>query len=94
MKFLSHNQLDLIAAAEEKPLDLLRCNVLTVSALAARGLAEISVPPGKHAVVRLTVLGKAFAKRLNAFLAAPAFRDVRQTATIQKKAEKKWSSSS
>lgn len=94
MMFLSPNQLELIRAVEKKPLDLLRCNVLTVSALAARGLAEIWIPPGKHAVVRLTTLGKAFAKRLDAVLAAPTFHTVRQAATIQKKVEKKWFSPS
>jgi|WetSurSiteA1Bulk_404760.scaffolds.fasta_scaffold18833_3 hypothetical protein len=89
--FLTEPQLSLLEQASQKPVDLLYTNILTVSALSARGLATIDYAKTVREIttVSVTQAGKAIARDAHAFRTLPKYQDILARSRRVKKVQKK-----
>lgn len=85
--FLSTNQLDLIERAYIAPVDILEVNVRTISALSARGLAEViyARKAGDISRVLLTPAGRMIGLDIERFRLLPSFREIMKDLVPHKK---------
>ena len=84
--FLSDPQISLLESVSSKPLDILDCNVRTVSALNARGLIAVlyASKPGTITRVAVTTAGLALTPLLRKL---PSYQDCMKTLVPVKKRE-------
>lgn len=92
--FLSPAQIKLIdrLAHEEQRLDILDCNVNTVSALSVRGITQVNYAgkAGDITNVTLTDTGFAIADHLSFYVDPPKYYDVVHKNSKAKQKHKKW----
>lgn len=91
--FLSNAQLYLIAELNASTtLDILDCNVSTVSALSVRGITEVNYASKTNEIttVKLTDVGERIANHISWYADPPKYYDVVYKTSKVKQRRKKW----
>ena len=91
--FLSDAQLYLISELNvNNALDIMHCNINTVSALNVRGITmtEYATKVGEVTTVKLTDVGERIASHIGWYADPPKFADIRYKTSKIKQKHKKW----